>query len=79
MLFRSIQLDDAFATEVMEVQDFIIRERSAMKEDEQGAMIVSLKIDKDTKMGIVTDIKQALRNANALKINYTATQKANSY
>ena len=38
-------------------------------------MVVSMKVDKDTKMGIVTDVKQALRNANALKINYTALGK----
>ncbi|MCQ2350887.1 MAG: biopolymer transporter ExbD, partial [Paludibacteraceae bacterium] len=30
------------------------------------------------KMGIVTDIKQALRRAYALKINYSAAQRANS-
>ena len=38
-------------------------------------MIVALKVDKDTKMGIVTDVKQELRNARALKINYTANQR----
>ena len=30
----------------------------------------------ETKMGIVTDIKQELRKANALKINYSARKKA---
>ena len=33
---------------------------------------VTLKVDQDTKMGIVTDIKEALRKAYALKINYSA-------
>jgi hypothetical protein len=28
-------------------------------------------------MGIVTDIKQALRRAYALKLNYAATERAN--
>ena len=32
-------------------------------------------VDKDTRMGIVTDVKQALRQAYALKINYSATQR----
>ena len=49
-----------------------------MNEDDQPYMIVSLKVDKDTKMGIVTDVKQALRKAQALNISYTATQRANS-
>lgn len=66
-----IQLNDKFA-DVAEVQDFITQERMNMKEEDQPFMTVSLKIDKDTKMGIVTDIKQALRQAYALKINYSA-------
>ena len=36
---------------------------------------VSIKADKETRMGIITDIKQALRRAQALKINYAATQR----
>ena len=38
-------------------------------------MTVSLKVDKDTRMGIVTDVKQALRQAYALTINYSAPQR----
>lgn len=66
-----IQLNDKFA-DVAEIQDYITQERSSMKESDQPFMTVSLKIDKDTRMGIVTDIKQALRQAYALKINYSA-------
>ncbi len=67
-----IQLNDNFA-EIDDVQDFIFQERSSMKEEDQAMMTVSLKIDKDTKMGIVTDVKNALRKAYALKINYSAS------
>ena len=66
-----IQLNDAYA-EVDEIQAYVTNERSSMKEQDQPFMTVSLKIDQDTKMGIVTDIKQALRQAYALKINYSA-------
>jgi len=66
-----IQLNDKFA-DVAEIQDYIAQERSSMREDEQAYMTVSLKIDRDTRMGIVTDIKQALRKAQALKINYSS-------
>lgn len=69
-----IQLDDAFA-EVEEIEEFIINERSSMKESDQGQMTVSIKADKDTKMGIIADIKQALRRAYALKISYAATNR----
>ena len=69
-----IQLNDRFA-DVSEVQDYIYQERENMKEEDQPFMQVSLKVDKDTKMGIVTDVKQALRQAYALNINYSAAQR----
>jgi biopolymer transport protein ExbD len=69
-----VQLDDAFA-EVSEIEMFIENERNAMKESDQGLLTVSIKADKETKMGIITDIKQALRRAQALKINYAATKR----
>ena len=69
-----IQLNDSFA-EVSEIQDYIIGERASMKEEDQPQMTVSLKVDRETKMGIVTDIKEALRRAYALKINYSAAKR----
>jgi len=69
-----IQLDDAFA-EVSEIEEYIVNERSAMNESDQGLMTVSIKADKETRMGIISDIKQALRRAYALKIVYAATQR----
>ena len=71
-----IQLDDAFADK-SEIADYIINERSAMNESEQGLMTVSIKADKETRMGIIADIKQELRKAYALKISYAATQRTN--
>jgi len=69
-----IQLDDAFA-EVSEIEEYIVNERSAMAEGDQGKMTVSIKADKDTRMGIIGDIKQALRRSYALKISYAATNR----
>ena len=54
------------------VKDFILFEREKLAEDDQNKMTVSLKIDSNIPMGNVTDLKQALRMANALKINYSA-------
>ncbi len=70
-----IQLGDAFA-DISELESFIISERSAMNENDQSMMTVSIKADKDTKMGVVNDIKQSLRRAYALKIVYTANKPA---
>jgi len=65
-----IQLNDAFA-KVSDIDQFIISEREARDENEVPYMTTSLKVDAKVKMGIVTEIKQALREANALKINYS--------
>ena len=69
-----LQLNDKFA-EVSEIQDYIAQEKSSMKEEDQPFMTVSMKVDSETKMGIVQDVKQALRQAYALNINYSATQR----
>ena len=41
----------------------------------KGIFTVSLKVDEEVTMGIVTDVKQELRKADALKINYAANRK----
>lgn len=69
-----IQLNDKFAS-LYEVQDYVYQEREAMKEADKPFMKVSLKVDRDTRMGIVTDIKQELRKAWALNINYSADSR----
>ena len=52
------------------------QERENMKEEDQPFMTVSLKVDKDTRDGYCNRmLKQALRQAYALKINYSATQR----
>ena len=38
-------------------------------------VIVSLRVDKNSNMGIVTDIQQELRKADARRINYSTTLK----
>tara|TARA_B100000427_G_scaffold290669_1_gene267039 strand:- start:228 stop:695 length:468 start_codon:yes stop_codon:yes gene_type:complete len=65
-----IQLNDAFAS-VEEIQEFIVAEREARDEKEIPYMTTSIKADESVKMGIITDVKQELRKANALKINYS--------
>ena len=69
-----IQLNDQFS-EVRDVQDYIIAEREARSEEEQKFMITSLKIDENTKMGIVNDVKQELRKSAALHINYSSRKR----
>jgi biopolymer transport protein ExbD len=65
-----IQLNDNFA-DVSEIQQFIYSEREAKREELVPFLTTSLKVDEGTNMGLVSDIKQELRKAEALKINYT--------
>lgn len=65
-----IQLNDKFA-DVSEVQSFIYAEREAKREELIPYLTTALKVDVETNMGLVSDIKQQLRQAEALKINYT--------
>ena len=65
-----IQLNDAFAS-VDEIQEFIASEQEARDEKEIPYMTTSIKADETVKMGIITDVKQELRKAKALKINYS--------
>ncbi len=68
-----IQLDDAFA-DLADIPVWVKMNRDRRKEAEQSLITTSLKVDKKTKMGIVTDIKQELRETNALKINYSVNK-----
>lgn len=68
-----IQLNDSFKT-VDEIRDFIAAERDALSEADRSYMNVVIKADENTRMGIVTDVKQELRKCSALKIMYTARQ-----
>lgn len=65
-----IQLNDKFA-DVSEIQQFIYSEREAKREELIPYLTTALKVDVETNMGLVSDIKQELRKSDALKINYT--------
>lgn len=69
-----IQLNDVLA-DVSDVVLFIENERASLPDKLQPYMTVSLRVDTGVRMGIVTDVKQELRKANALKVNYSARQR----
>ncbi len=66
-----IQLNDAFKT-AQDIGQFVAAERDKLNESERAQMTIALKADKNISMGTITDIKQELRRANALKISYAA-------
>ena len=65
-----IQLNDSYAR-TSDIAEFITMERLARNEVDRHFLTTSLKVDKATKMGVVTDVKQELRYASAFKINYS--------
>jgi biopolymer transport protein ExbD len=68
-----IQLNDQFA-KLDEIDAWVKMNIERRQEPEVPRITRSLKVDKETSMKIVTDVKQELRKANALKINYSTTQ-----
>jgi biopolymer transport protein ExbD len=67
-----IQLNDRYA-EPKEVMDFVAAERQGMTN--QAEQVISIKADKGTQMGYITDIKEVLRKSYALRINYSASRR----
>lgn len=68
-----IQLNDELAT-VDDIPVFIASERARLAPEDRGRMVVSLKVDGDAPMGLVADIKEALRRAGALNVSYSARE-----
>ena len=71
-----IQLNDRYVS-VDQLAQEIAHERNQMSESDRQHMVVSIRADRDTEMGIINDVKQALRKAGALNINYSATSSHN--
>lgn len=65
-----IQLNDKFS-DVTDIKSFILAERASKREELIPFLTTALKVDGDTNMGLVGDIKTELREVQALKINYT--------
>ncbi|HKJ31558.1 MAG TPA: biopolymer transporter ExbD [Balneolales bacterium] len=62
----AIQIDDAIINNKTNIRQIMYD-----KLKQQPKLIVSLRVDKNAQMGIVTDVKQELRKAGTLRINYS--------
>lgn len=70
-----IQINDAFVS-VDDIQPAVLQAQADLTEELQPKMVVGLKVDKNTNAGLVSDVKQELREANTLKVMYIANAKA---
>ncbi|HLW13932.1 MAG TPA: biopolymer transporter ExbD [Flavobacteriaceae bacterium] len=64
-----IQIGDKY-TEVDNLQFALTELRQKLRPELQDKVMVALKVDEDTRAGLVGDIKQELRELNMLKIIY---------
>ena len=71
-----IQLNDSYKT-TKDILDFAAAERDKLSEADRASMTICLKADGGTKMGIIADVKQELRRANALKLSYVSSKVLN--
>ena len=69
-----IQVNDELVS-VEQIPAVINKVRKKMSEDERQHLTVCIRADRDTEMGIINDVKQALRQAGALNINYSALKR----
>jgi biopolymer transport protein ExbD len=69
-----IQANDAFI-EIDAIIQFIEEEKGKLDEDEKDQITISLKVDDKTKMGLIADIQEKMRDVNARKLMYAASRK----
>lgn len=65
-----IQTNDVFIDKE-DITRFVNNEKDKLDEVERDQIAMALKVDVEVKMGIVTDVQEELRNANARKILYS--------
>ena len=58
-----------------EIVQWVNQERDKLPEADRGSITISMKVDKDVKMGPISDVQTELRNADARKVLYASTKK----
>jgi biopolymer transport protein ExbD len=68
-----IQIGNTFVP-IEKVGTVIQTLRNRINDDDRPYYVVSIRADKNTPMGVITDVKEELRRVGALKIRYNATE-----
>ena len=69
-----VQTNDNFV-DIDDVILFVNQEKDKLSEAERDKITMSMKVDVGVKMGIVSDVQQELREANALKVLYSSIKR----
>ena len=62
-----VQIDDAVIDDLTNIRTIMYRKLTG-----EPRLIVSLRVDEESEMGIVTDVQQELRKGGTLRINYSS-------
>lgn len=65
-----VQIDDALVEEMGGIRNIMYD-----KLMEQPRLIVSMRVDRESEFGIVTDVQQELRQAGTLRVNYSTRRE----
>ena len=66
----AIQIDDALIENKKAIRNIMYN-----KLQQQPKLIASLKVDQESEMGVVNEVQQELREAGALRINYSSNRE----
>lgn len=69
-----VQANDVLIT-TPDIVQWVNQERDLLPEADRGLITISLKVDKDVKMGPISDVQTELRNADARRVLYASTGK----
>lgn len=69
-----IQVNDVLVTSA-DITRFVTQEKDKLAEAERDQITMSLKVDKEAEMGIISDVQQELREANARKVMYSTPKE----
>jgi len=69
-----IQANDVLIN-TSDIVQWVNQERDMLAEADRGLITISMKVDKEVKMGPVSDVQTELRNADARRVLYASTTK----
>ena len=69
-----IQVNDVYI-EVKDIVRFVNQEKDKLNEVERDQITMAMKVDVEAKMGIISDIQEQLREANARKVLYSSIKR----
>lgn len=72
-----VQLNDHITT-IPKIKNYLVELSNALPPEQRKQLSISIKADRNVDMGTIIDLKQSLREANVLNVNFTATTNRNA-